>query len=188
MNNQKFIIISGPSGVGKTTIINKLLDKHADKLERLVTYTTGEPRHEEHEIKGEYNFITVDDFQKLIDEGSLIEYDSVYGNYYGKSFNDLESIWADKKTAIGTIDPLSIDKEEFNKDYIIKIFLTVDDAKILRNRLEKRHLPKERIEKRMAQIPAEQNMAKYADFVVENKENQLDDTVFECEKIIFETP
>ncbi|MFZ5364805.1 MAG: guanylate kinase [Patescibacteria group bacterium] len=181
----KLIIISGPSGAGKTTIINKLLQQYPDRLERIKTYTTREPRGENHETTGEYEFVSTDNFQKFIEEKKLLEYDLVYGNYYGKSMENIEDIWSRGKAAIGTIDPLSIDKPEFHRHDSIIIFIDGNDTASLENRLKKRHLGSERIKKRLEKIPAEKEMAKYADFSVANPENRLDDAVRACAKIIF---
>ena len=82
MEKGKFIVISGPSGVGKGTICNKLID---DSLaEYSVSYTTRSPR--EGEVDGvNYNFISRDEFERKIREGDFIEYNLYNGNYYGTS-------------------------------------------------------------------------------------------------------
>jgi len=179
----KLIIISGPSGVGKTTIINRLLEKNPDKLKRLITYTTRPPRKKD-ETSGEYIFLTENDFKKLISDDNLIEWEKVYDNYYGKAMPELEKIWQQEKIAIATIDPISIDKKEFKKDFITIIFLTAKLENIER-RLGKRNQSAEVFEKRKNLIPKELKMADEADYVVKNEENKIDQTVSTCEKIIF---
>lgn len=76
----RFIVVSGPSGVGKGTICNKIIDKLG--AEYSVSYTTREPRIGE--IDGvNYNFISREEFLKKIDEGDFLEYNIYNGNYYG---------------------------------------------------------------------------------------------------------
>lgn len=82
MKKGKFIVISGPSGVGKGTICDRLIkDLNA---EYSVSYTTRDPR--EGEINGiNYNFISMNEFKKKITAGDFLEYNLYNGNYYGTS-------------------------------------------------------------------------------------------------------
>lgn len=76
----RFIVISGPSGVGKGTICNKIIEDLG--AEYSVSYTTREPR--AGEIDGvNYNFISREEFERKIDEGDFLEYNIYNGNYYG---------------------------------------------------------------------------------------------------------
>ena len=80
-NKGILVVISGPSGVGKGTIIRELL-KRNDRLRFSVSATTRAPR--EGEIDGEvYHFVSRDEFLKMIDGGMLLEYAEYSGNYYG---------------------------------------------------------------------------------------------------------
>lgn len=82
MKKGKFIVVSGPSGVGKGTICNRLI-KELD-AEYSVSYTTRSPR--EGEIDGvNYNFVSKEEFEKMIQMGDLLEYNFYNGNYYGTS-------------------------------------------------------------------------------------------------------
>ncbi len=76
----KLFIISGPSGAGKGTICKRLIEE--TNVELSVSMTTRSPRPGEEEGKS-YFFTTMEDFQKEIEAGGLLEYASVYGNYYG---------------------------------------------------------------------------------------------------------
>jgi len=183
MDNKKFIIVSGPSGVGKTTVINHLLRRN-EKLEHLITYTTRAKRQKNKEYKDEYLFISKKEFEKLIIKNHFIEWEEVYGNYYGKSTDELKKIWRKNKIAIATIDPFSLNKPEFDKPFMIKIFLTAKKENIIQ-RLKSRNLPETRFEKRKNMIERELKMTENADFVVENEQSHIDRTVERCEKIIF---
>lgn len=98
------LILSGPSGVGKTTVWESLHTKHADRLEKIVTTTTRTRR--EGEVHGEhYYFVSRTDFEARIDSESMIEYALVHGNYYGSTFEELERIVALGKYPLYIVDP-----------------------------------------------------------------------------------
>ena len=80
------MVVSGPSGVGKGTLVKTLVKRRADVVES-VSCTTRAPR--AGEVHGrEYYFLTKEEFQKRIAEGDFLEYDEHFGNFYGtpKSF------------------------------------------------------------------------------------------------------
>lgn len=100
----KIIIIAAPSGAGKTSIVRYLLEKMPDQLAFSVSCTTRSPRPNETNGK-EYYFISVEEFEKKISEGSLAEWEMVYpGKYYGTPISELERIWNTGKTPLLDID------------------------------------------------------------------------------------
>ena len=76
------VVFCGPSGVGKGTLIDKLMQKYPDAFGFSVSHTTRAPRDGE-EDGVHYNFATVEDIKKEIDEDKFIEYAEVHGRYYG---------------------------------------------------------------------------------------------------------
>ncbi len=88
----KLFIVSGPSGVGKTTLINKLLMAfNPNILSRVVTYTSRPAR--KSDIAGiDYHFITSQDFERRIQEGFFIEWSGEYGHYYGSAWQSIENL------------------------------------------------------------------------------------------------
>ena len=98
------IVICGPSGVGKGTIINALLAKFpSDKFGFSVSHTTRQPR--PGEVNGtHYHFVTVDQIQTDIAEGKFLEYAEVHGNYYGTSLEAVHSVQSQGKLCILDID------------------------------------------------------------------------------------
>jgi guanylate kinase len=87
------LIVCGPSGVGKGTIIQKFMDELGGKnmFGFTVSHTTRQPR--EGEINGvHYHFASLDDMKRDIEEGLFLEHAIVHGNYYGTSFNSLEVV------------------------------------------------------------------------------------------------
>ena len=84
------IILSGPSGVGKSTVCSFLFKKYTD-LKFSVSCTTRAPR--PGEVDGvAYHFLTVDDFKRRIDAGDFLEWAEVHGNYYGTLKQDVQGM------------------------------------------------------------------------------------------------
>ena len=82
MQKGKFIVVSGPSGVGKGTILKQVIN--VDKGWLSVSFTTRSPR--DKEVDGvNYYFVTVDEFKKKIEDGEILEYNIYNENYYGTS-------------------------------------------------------------------------------------------------------
>ena len=96
------IIISGPSGVGKSTICREVVKK-LDKVYLSVSVTT-RPRGKNEEDGREYFFISDQDFQDRIKNGMLLEYAEVFGNYYGTPKDKVDQALAAGKTVILEID------------------------------------------------------------------------------------
>ena len=88
-NSCRPIIVLGPSGVGKSTMINALTEKYPDKFGFSVSHTTRQPRAgEEHGVN--YFFVTKDEFQAMTDANEFIEWFEVHGNMYGTSKAQIE--------------------------------------------------------------------------------------------------
>ena len=97
-----FIVISAPSGCGKTTLIDMLLQEYCD-IVYSVSCTTRAPRGEE-EDGVDYHFKTVERFEELIAEDAFIEHARVHGNYYGTLREPIESALREGCSVILDID------------------------------------------------------------------------------------
>ena len=96
------IFISGPSGVGKSTIIRELLDSHPEML-LSVSYTTRHPRPSE--INGrEYFFIQKQEFEKMVSGGDFLEWAQVHNDYYGTSIRWVDEMEKQGRSIIFDID------------------------------------------------------------------------------------
>ncbi|HEY0868507.1 MAG TPA: guanylate kinase [Fimbriimonas sp.] len=98
----KVVILSGPSGVGKDTVIDawKALNP---SVERVVAYTTRQPR--DGEKNGvDYHFVDRDRFMEFAEAGDFLEYKEVHGNYYATPLADLRRMLSEGKIAILKID------------------------------------------------------------------------------------
>ena len=86
---KKILVIVGPSGVGKDTLMNKILEKYSDKFKKAVSYTSRKKRPGEREGYN-YHYVTKEEFLKLIEENKMIEFYFYSGNYYGLPKKELE--------------------------------------------------------------------------------------------------
>ena len=170
MDNGKLIIISAPSGTGKSTIIGKLIKDASLKLEFSVSATTRSPR--AGEVNGkDYYFLSVDDFKKGIENGEFAEYQEVYpGRLYGTLKKEIQRINADGRNVILDIDVLGgINVKKMYGDKALSIFIMPPSLQTLRQRLLSRGTDNiEEIEKRLSKAEYEMSFAKEFDKCVTN--------------------
>ena len=97
------LIVSGPSGVGKTSLIKDLLKDYGNKFELMISHTTRGPRkNEQHGVH--YYFTAIEDFKKMALEQKFLESNQVHENFYGSSIDELVRIDKMKKIALFDID------------------------------------------------------------------------------------
>ena len=164
------LVISGPAGVGKTTICERLLEEFGDELSRVVTTTTRSPRSGEVDGK-DYYFTEINDFKNLAQENAFLEYEMIHGNYYGTSKKAVFEKIGTSKNILINIDvrgAQSLRKEmnaQFSSDIkVVSIFLKPSNLDVLKERLFRRGSDsKENIEKRLETAKAELEFAKEFD-------------------------
>jgi len=132
---RKLIVISAPSGAGKTSIVHYLL-KNMPELSFSVSACSREKR--ENEVHGEdYYFLGVKDFKNKIEENSFLEWEQVYENqYYGTLSSEIERIWSEGKTVIFDVDVvggLNIKKQYPTECF--SIFIMPPSLQVLQERL-----------------------------------------------------
>src|SRR5512141_2381392 len=104
------VIISGPSGVGKDTIIRLLMERHPGKDRRfVVTYKTRAPRHDELDGR-DYQFVTFDAFRQLLAKGALLEASQVHGDWSGIPCDQVATALTQGCDALLRIDVQGADK------------------------------------------------------------------------------
>ena len=162
------VILSSPSGVGKTTLTKKIQQKY-QTFKISVSHTTRLPR--SNEVDGvDYHFIDYDKFQELIKNEKFYEFAKIFENYYGTSKDAVD-------TTIKTNDILfDIDWQgtkqlnKFKNLKLIKIFLITSKKIDLKNRLEKRNQnTKEELEKRLNSFEEEVKHWKDYDYIIINE-------------------
>ena len=164
------IVISGPSGSGKGTIIKEVMKKIPDLIYS-VSYTTRPKR--EGEIEGkDYFFISKDEFEKLINEDFFIEWAKVYDYYYGTGKEFVLNNLNDNKDVILEIEIQGAKKirEIYDKKNVIFIFIAPPDFKELEKRImnRKRGETEEEIKKRMNFAKKEIEESKNYDYIIIN--------------------
>ena len=129
-------VISAASGTGKTTLIARLLQHHSD-IRVSVSHTTRAPRRGEENGK-HYHFVSVPEFERMIEEGQFVEYAKVYGNYYGTSTQSLESLTRQGVDVILEIDTQGAEQIRRLLPQAYSIFIAPPSLATLEQRLRQR--------------------------------------------------
>ena len=175
MNNIKYqttgqiYIISAPSGAGKTSLVKKICEKY-DFVKPSISFTTRKIR--DAEVDGiDYFFITKDEFEEKINKNEFLEYQNVYGNYYGSSLESVKKIIKQGYDVLLEIDykGMLVVKELIPES--LAIYILPPDIETLKKRLKDRGQDNiEVINKRMQSCEQELAHSHFADFTVVNDE------------------
>ena len=163
----KLIVISSPSGAGKTTITKSLVSKKKN-IELSVSLTTRSPRPNEITNK-DYTFVNIKTFKKLVAKKSFLEHAMVFGNYYGTLKKKINNKIRQNKTIILDIDwqGARLIKKQLPK-ITTTIFILPPSLKELKKRLTKRESNTKFIRLRMSKAKKEITHWKEYDYVVVN--------------------
>ena len=180
-NLKKLIIITGPSGVGKGTVVKELLDRNKD-IWLSISATTRNPRVGEKDGLN-YYFISEERFKDMIDKKEFLEWAQFAGNYYGTPLSTVN-----EKIEKGFVVLLEIEvegakqiKEKFPES--LSIFLLPPSKEELEKRIRNRGTEKEEaIDRRLSRANYEIASSNQFDFVLTN--HDVDETVKEVFKII----
>lgn len=173
------VVISGPSGVGKDMTIARL-KKLGYPFHFVVTATTRPQR--PNEVDGvDYFFISTSEFAEMIEQGELLEYAVVYGDYKGIPKVQVREALASGKDVIMRIDVQGAATIRRLVPEAVLIYLSAESEEALVRRLQERKTePEDQLKMRIATARQELKRLDLFDYVVINAEDQLDQT---CEKI-----
>ena len=172
-------VISGPSGVGKDTLMDLIFEKYNQDLHIAVTATTRQPRTSEKNGINHY-FKSETEFKDLINEKLLIEWAKVYDNFYGVPYSEIIDNLKIQKKVLLRVD---VQGAKRLKKIIPKsnfIFISPESENDLRLRLEKRHENSTiEIEKRIIESKKEVKEADWFDYIVINYPDKIEKAVDE---------
>jgi len=179
---KSLIVLSAPSGGGKTTIAKHLLSTFP-MIKFSVSATTRQKR--DNEMNGkDYYFLSKEEFTEKIKNKELVEYEEIYGNYYGTLNSEIQEAIKNDKILLFDVDvkgAISI-KNAYPEEALL-IFLMPPDIETLKQRLRDRKTETdEQFEKRIDRVRMELEMKDKFDFVVLN--DKLNETLKEVENIV----
>jgi guanylate kinase len=170
-------VLSGPSGVGKDTLIERIHGRSSpERFAVPITMTTRLKR--SGEVDGvDYLFVTSDEFRRRLDAGELLEHAEVYGHHYGVPRSGLREALALGHDVIMRVDVQGAATLKGVMPDAVLIFLEPDDPKQIERRLRERGTDTETIQRRLAAVQIELAARDQFDHVVVNVEGDLDGTV-----------
>ena len=174
------MVISAPSGTGKSTICRKLLQRRRD-LRYSISCTTRLPRPGEKNGK-HYFFVTRDEFNRKIRRGEFLEYALVHDQYYGTPRPFIESSVKEGFSILLAIDVQGAQAIQRKMPDSVLVFVSPPSMESLRERLAARREAKESASRRMASAETELSSARKYDYLVIN--DRLDEAVSQIDAIL----
>ena len=177
------IVISGPSGAGKDTVMQRMQERGLP-FHFVVTATTRPKR--ENEVHGkDYFFVTKDEFARMIDEDELIEHAIVYGDYKGIPKQQVREALASGKDVVMRVDVQGAESVRKMAPEALLVFITTNSEEELVHRLETRKTETtDSLAIRIATARKELKRVESFDYVIVNRDFQLDVTVDSIRSII----
>ena len=184
-NQQKnIIVISGPSGVGKDTLMEIIEKRNPEKIHIAITATTRKPRSNERNGINHF-FVNKVKFNQMINNDELIEWAKVYENLYGVPNSEITNNLEKNNKVLIRVDVQGAKRLKEILNHSVFIFISPESKKDLKNRLTLRHENSGiDIENRLMESEKEISEADWFDFIVVNYPNQVEKAVLELSNII----
>ncbi len=175
-------VLSSPSGAGKTTITRALLAQNSDVM--MSVSCTTRPRRQGEEHGKDYYFVDIPAFNAMVDNGEMLEYAKVFGNYYGTPRQPVEDALARGRDIIFDIDWQGTQQlSEIAREDLVTVFILPPSHQELEKRLRSRGRDSEaEIRQRMAKSSDEMTHYSEYDYVIINKD--IDETIRQAQLIL----
>ncbi len=182
MTGKKLLfVVSGPSGVGKSTLCRYIL-KNMPDIRLSVSYTTRKPRSGETDGK-EYRFISENEFRQKISEHAFAEYAEVYGQLYGTPWKELEQIPGSITDVLLDIDVQGARQVMKTLQKAVTVFILPPSLEVLRARLVERGTDTMEEQNRRFQ-KAQDEMLSYTEYQYTIRNETLDQAIKELHAVI----
>jgi len=180
----KIFIISGPSRVGKDVITKGLLKEQGLNLEKVLTATSRPKR--DGEIEGrDYYFFSPEEFEVKIQQGYFLEWAVLSGGrYYGTPISEFDRIQEKNKNAIMKIDVQGASQVAKIRDDIVRIFIKPDSKEHIIKRMKQAGFTADQVQARLKDMERELQEAKNYDYVIVNKQGEIQNTIKKVSNII----
>jgi len=177
------IVLSGPSGVGKDAVLNRL--RNSDRpLIFVTTFTTRPPRAGE-KNNVDYHFLSIEEFKHLMESGGLLEQAYVYGNWYGVPKHPVKKALEQGQDIIVKVDVQGAATIRNSASEAVLIFLTPPSLEDLEERLKNRNTESSKeLETRLKKVRVEMEQIPNFDYVVINSKDNIGAAVSCIESII----
>lgn len=177
------LVLSSPSGAGKTTLAKRLLQEEADNICMSVSVTTRTPRPGEVDGK-DYHFVSKDEFQRMRDGGRLLEWAEVFDNFYGTERAQVEDFVKRGHDVLFDIDWQGARQlAEAMPHDLVRVFILPPSGRALEQRLKSRNMDSpEVVARRMAKAADEISHWPEYDYVIVN--HDVDESYTELKAVI----
>ena len=176
----KLIVVSGPSGVGKGTIVKTLVKKREDVVES-VSCTTREPREGEKHGR-EYYFLTKEEFLRRVAENDFLEYDEHFGNYYGTPVSFVKETLKEKSVILEIDVVGALNAKKAIPESVLVMIAPPSVAELEKRLRGRASESEEEIKNRLSRIEYELSQQDKYDFVIVN--DILENAITQLEEII----
>lgn len=182
-SNRLLIVLSGPSGVGKDALLRRM--KEQKYPFHYVVTVTSRPRREGERDGVDYRFVSQREFQQMIDNGELLEWANVYGNYYGVPRKEISQALSKGKDVIVKVDVQGAATIKRILPQAVCIFLRPPSMEELERRLRQRHSESARdLALRLRKAEEEMKSLPLFDHVLTSYQGKLDEAISQIQSIV----
>ena len=182
-SNRLLIVLSGPSGVGKDALLRKMKEQRYPF--HYVVTVTSRPRREGERDGVDYRFISQREFHQMIDNGELLEWANVYGNYYGVPRKEISQALSKGRDVIVKVDVQGAATIKRILPQAVSIFLRPPSMEELERRLRQRHSESAKdLALRLRKAEEEMKSLPLFDHVLTSYQGKLDEAISQIQAIV----